>query len=104
MSWARIVGSNVRRLRLERGITQEALAHDAKVELISGRELAAAARIALRQNLALSDDELVFETARLIGWARVGPDVRQSIEDAVEKYLAGELERDHLERVKLKQT
>jgi len=33
MSWARIVGSNVRRLRLERGITQEALAHDAKVAL-----------------------------------------------------------------------
>lgn len=33
MVWARIVGANVRRLRLAHGITQEALAHDARVAL-----------------------------------------------------------------------
>jgi very-short-patch-repair endonuclease/Arc/MetJ family transcription regulator len=73
-----------------------------KPELISGVEFAAAARIALRQNLALSDDELVVETARLIGLARVGEFVRQAIEDAIEEHLSGELERDHLDRLKLK--
>jgi transcriptional regulator with XRE-family HTH domain len=33
MSWARIVGRNLRRLRSERGITQEELAHESKVAL-----------------------------------------------------------------------
>jgi very-short-patch-repair endonuclease len=73
-----------------------------KPELIAGRELAAAARIALRQNLALSDEELVTETARLIGLARVGEYVREAIEDAIEGYLDDDLERDHLDRLKLK--
>lgn len=73
-----------------------------KPELIAGQELAAAARIALRQNLALSDEELVIETARLIGLARVGEYVKAAIEDAIKGYLYDDLERDHLDRLKLK--
>ena len=75
-----------------------------KPELIGGQELAAAAKIALRQNFALSSEELVVETARLIGLARVGEYVRGAIEDAIEGYLDGDLERDHLGRLKLKTT
>jgi transcriptional regulator with XRE-family HTH domain len=33
MDWGRIVGSNVRRLRVERGLTQEQLAHEAAIDL-----------------------------------------------------------------------
>lgn len=33
MDWNRIVGINVRRLRVERKLTQEQLAHDAEIDL-----------------------------------------------------------------------
>ena len=33
MDWGRIVGTNVRRLRVERKLTQEQLAHDAEIDL-----------------------------------------------------------------------
>jgi len=33
MDWGKIVGSNVRRLRIERKLTQEQLAHDAEIDL-----------------------------------------------------------------------
>lgn len=33
MDWGRIVGANVRRLRVERNLTQEQLAHDAGIDL-----------------------------------------------------------------------
>ena len=33
MEWGRIVGRNVRRLRVERKLTQEQLAHDAGIDL-----------------------------------------------------------------------
>lgn len=33
MNWGRIVGSNVRRLRVERKLTQEQLAHEAGIDL-----------------------------------------------------------------------
>jgi transcriptional regulator with XRE-family HTH domain len=33
MEWGRIVGSNVRRLRDERKLTQEQVAHDAAIDL-----------------------------------------------------------------------
>jgi transcriptional regulator with XRE-family HTH domain len=33
MDWRAIVGGNVRRLRLERGLTQEQLAFEAKIDL-----------------------------------------------------------------------
>lgn len=33
MDWNKIVGVNVRRLRIERKLTQEQLAHDAEIDL-----------------------------------------------------------------------
>jgi transcriptional regulator with XRE-family HTH domain len=33
MDWGRIVGQNVRRLRVERKLTQEQLAHEAEIDL-----------------------------------------------------------------------
>lgn len=33
MDWGKIVGMNVRRLRVERKLTQEQLAHDAEIDL-----------------------------------------------------------------------
>jgi transcriptional regulator with XRE-family HTH domain len=33
MDWGKIIGENVRRLRLERELTQEQLAHDAEIDL-----------------------------------------------------------------------
>ena len=33
MEWGRIVGANVRRLRVERKLTQEQLAHEADIDL-----------------------------------------------------------------------
>jgi len=33
MDWGKIVGANVRRLRVERKLTQEQLAHDAEIDL-----------------------------------------------------------------------
>jgi transcriptional regulator with XRE-family HTH domain len=33
MDWGKIVGQNVRRLRVERKLTQEQLAHDAGIDL-----------------------------------------------------------------------
>jgi len=33
MDWNRIVGANVRRLRAERDLTQEQLAHDAEIDV-----------------------------------------------------------------------
>ncbi len=33
MDWGKIVGKNVRRLRVERKLTQEQLAHDAEIDL-----------------------------------------------------------------------
>lgn len=33
MEWGRIVGANVRRIRVERKLTQEQLAHDAEIDL-----------------------------------------------------------------------
>ncbi len=73
-----------------------------KPELISPAEFAAAAVVALRRNLALSRDELVTETARLIGIARVGEYVRDAIEEAIDHKLVDLTERDHLGRIKLK--
>lgn len=33
MDWRKIVGANLRRLRLERNLTQEQLAHDSELDL-----------------------------------------------------------------------
>ena len=33
MDWNKVIGENVRRLRIERKLTQEQLAHDAEIDL-----------------------------------------------------------------------
>lgn len=33
MDWGKIIGANVRRLRVERGLTQEHVAHEAEIDL-----------------------------------------------------------------------
>jgi very-short-patch-repair endonuclease len=73
-----------------------------KLDLIDEAELAAAARVALEQNLALGPEEWVTETARLLGFARLGKDVALAIETAIHRRLEGHIERDHLDRWKLK--
>jgi very-short-patch-repair endonuclease len=72
-----------------------------KPEMIGPAELRATAMVALRENLALDHEELVTETARLIGFARVGPNVREAIEAAIGDF-SNKVERDHLGRYKLK--
>jgi very-short-patch-repair endonuclease len=74
-----------------------------KVELISPVELAAAAIHALEESMALSLDDLVRETARLLGFARVGPDIDVAVRQAIETELAETVEKDHLGRLRLRQ-
>ena len=44
MDWNRIVGSNVRSLRVERELTQEQLAHDAEIDVTYLRGIEAGRR------------------------------------------------------------
>lgn len=44
MDWGKIVGANVRRLRGERGLTQEQLAHDAGIDVTYLRGIEAGRR------------------------------------------------------------
>jgi transcriptional regulator with XRE-family HTH domain len=44
MDWNGIVGANVRRLRVERGLTQEQLAHDAEIDVTYLRGIEAGRR------------------------------------------------------------
>ncbi len=44
MDWNRIVGANVRRLRVERKLTQEQLAHDAEIDVTYLRGIEAGRR------------------------------------------------------------
>ena len=74
-----------------------------KVELISPVELAVAAIHALEESMALSLDELVVETARLLGFARVGRDIDAAVRQAVDTELDEMVEKDHLGRVRLRQ-
>lgn len=44
MDWNRIVGANVRRLRVERKLTQEQIAHDAEIDVTYLRGIEAGRR------------------------------------------------------------
>jgi hypothetical protein len=48
----------------------------------------------------MTEEELVMETTRLLGFARTGPDIRSAIEDALSERLLSKLARDHLGRLK----
>ena len=57
MDWNKIVGANVRRLRVERKLTQEQLAHDAEIDVTYLRGIEAGRRnpsVAVLGRLALS--------------------------------------------------
>ena len=79
----------------------ESAASVRKPAMIAPSEIAAAAEVALESSLALEEAELVTEAARLLGFARVGPDVRAAIVDSVKKRVLPKCEVDHLGRLKL---
>jgi hypothetical protein len=64
-------------------------------------ELAAAAVIALQQNLALDRKALAAATARLLGH-RAHPHITTAIDHAILQGLKGKLEADHLGRLRLR--
>ena len=68
--------------------------------MIAPSEFEAAAHLALHQNLALEDDELIVETARLLGFTRVGPDVRATIISVLRGRVEPKVQRDHLGRMR----
>lgn len=67
MDWNRIVGANVRRLRTQRGLTQEQLAHDAEIDVTYLRGIEAGRRnpsVAVIGRIAVSLDarpQLLFD-------------------------------------------
>ena len=71
-----------------------------KPAMIAPVEFEAAARHALQENLSMTEEELITETARLLGFARTGPDIRSAIEEAITERLLPNLARDHLGRIK----
>jgi hypothetical protein len=68
--------------------------------MIAPAEFEAVALHALQENLSMEEDELVVETARLLGFARTGADVRSAIESALKTHLIPRLQRDRLGRLK----
>ena len=73
-----------------------------KAAMIAPAEWAAAARHALVASLALEEEELAVETARLLGFARTGKDVNAAISSAIQSHLSSEIEQDHLRRLRLR--
>ena len=47
-------------------------------------------------------DELVQEIARLQGFARIGPDIRSTLEEVIDSRLLRRTELDHLGRMRLR--
>jgi hypothetical protein len=68
--------------------------------MIAPVEFEAAALHALRENLSMTEEELVMETTRLLGFSRIGPDIRSAIEDALSERLLPKLARDLLGRLR----
>jgi very-short-patch-repair endonuclease len=71
-----------------------------KPALIAPVEFEAVALHALQENLSMTEEELIIETARLLGFARTGSDVRSAIKGALAERLLPHLARDHLGRLK----
>ena len=72
-----------------------------RIDMISPTEIAAAAIHALEENLALPLDELVIETARILGFARVGKDINSALRATIDTELDGQTSEDHLGRIRL---
>lgn len=71
-----------------------------KPAMIAPVEFEAAALHALQENLSMTEEELIMETARLLGFARTRPDIRSAIEAVIAERLLPNLSRDHLGRLK----
>jgi Protein of unknown function (DUF3320) len=54
-----------------------------KADMLSPLEIRAAAKIAQRENGALSDDEMVIVITRILGFKRAGGDLKAAIETAL---------------------
>lgn len=54
-----------------------------KADMLSPPEIRAAAKIALRENGTLSNDEMATAITRLLGFKRTGPDLKAAIENAL---------------------
>ena len=67
-----------------------------KPGMIAPLEIEAVGLHALQENLAMHEEEIIMEAARLLGFARTGPDVRAAIESALQSRLFPRLQRDHL--------
>jgi hypothetical protein len=72
-----------------------------RIAFISPVELAAAAIAALEESIAMPPDDLIVETARLLGFARVGKDINEAIRKVVEEHLGTTFVTDNLGRVRL---
>jgi hypothetical protein len=72
-----------------------------RIAFISPIELAAATIAALEESIAMLPDDLVAETARLLGFARVGKDTSEAIRKVVEEQVGTTFVTDHLGRVRL---
>jgi hypothetical protein len=71
-----------------------------KPAMIAPLEIEAAGLHALQENLSMTEEELVVESARLLGFARIGSDVRALVEGALQSRLFPRLQRDRLGRLK----
>jgi very-short-patch-repair endonuclease len=56
-----------------------------RAEMLSPREIRAAARLATRDNGNLSDDEMAMAVSRLLGFKRTGPDLKAAIVRALQE-------------------
>lgn len=74
MDWKKIVGGNVRRLRIERGLTQEQVAFDAKIDLTyeggierGKRNPSLLVMVRIAEVLRVHPSELLVGTDKLFG-------------------------------------
>lgn len=72
-----------------------------RADMICPIEYSAAAVHALEENIALAPDALVVQTARVLGFARVGSDISEAVRQAIRDELGGLLVTDHLGRLRL---
>jgi len=75
-----------------------------KPDFIAPSEYEEAGIHALQLNISLDRDELINQIARLLGFDRIGPDVRAAVEKVVDNNLTLKTKKDHLGRYCLSQT
>ena len=96
----------ITRAKKRRHVFSSIVAEDIRSEggkpgVLALKEFLKLAKDGLAASLALAEDELTVETARLLGFARTGKDVNAAISAAIESHLGGEIERDHRGHLRL---